>query len=369
MISATKSQKLYSELKDRCKNGYYSAGSQLPKEVELAEEMHVSRKTLRLALDQLSREKLIIRLKGKGTFVPGSTATAGNKMLVILNDYPDISNPYPYIMPGIQSAAAATDILVDTCMPNSFTALSREEAVQSIRDNAPDGIILMGNNFRGNERLLDILQHTGIPVLLPHAATNDHAVTGFATMSMDYRQIILDGLLYLKAQGHKRIGIMMREGRGILHSEYASLAEQAGINGILKEVPYSYESVAAWLEEILGVSRPPTALFCYSDFYAIHAYRYLKQAGINIPKQLSVLSIGGHIGCNYLTPTLSAIDFNLSEIGSNAVRLLMDIIYDKKYAAGNMPEVICPHHIIERQSTGIRIEDKDTSNIKEMLVV
>ncbi|AKI98287.1 GntR family transcriptional regulator [Kosmotoga pacifica] len=58
---------IYRTLKARIEDGTYS--KKLPTEKELCEEFEVSRLTVRRALDELKRERLLISKKGKGTFV------------------------------------------------------------------------------------------------------------------------------------------------------------------------------------------------------------------------------------------------------------------------------------------------------------
>lgn len=372
MIPVTKSQQLYNELKNKFQEGYYKPGSQLPREIDLAEELNVSRKTLRFALDQLARENLIVRMKRKGTFVK-AVDSSQNKILIITNENQDFSNPYPYIMSGILKAVEAVNLQMESCTISSLTWRSVEDGIRSIRSNNPDGIICMANNMSGNESLTKVLQGSGIPVLLPHAAFSDHANTGFATLVMDYPKILLDGLRYLKILGHSRIAILWSKnsGRGITEEGYRKILRNGGMkddSAYIGYVAYDYEAIAAWLDQLLCSVKLPLAIFCYSDFWAIHVYQYLMKKNIKIPDQISVLSIGGHIGCNYLSPTLSAIDFELSDIGAKAVNLLVDIMYDKKYASREMPEVICSHHIIERESTRY-IASKQTSSKKELQLV
>lgn len=55
-------------IRARILSGEYAVGSQIPTENELCALLGVSRPTLRQALDTLTREGLIVRIKGKGTF-------------------------------------------------------------------------------------------------------------------------------------------------------------------------------------------------------------------------------------------------------------------------------------------------------------
>lgn len=65
MVRDTKKMQIYDLLKERIESGFYPPGTQLPKEVDLAVELGVSRVTLRPALEL---EWLVRREKGGGTF-------------------------------------------------------------------------------------------------------------------------------------------------------------------------------------------------------------------------------------------------------------------------------------------------------------
>lgn len=56
-------------IRTRIQNGTYPVGAQIPTENELTELLGISRPTLRLALERLTQEGLLMRVKGKGTFV------------------------------------------------------------------------------------------------------------------------------------------------------------------------------------------------------------------------------------------------------------------------------------------------------------
>lgn len=58
---------IYRTLKKRIEDGTYP--KKLPTEKELCKEFEVSRLTIRRALDELKRERLLVSRKGKGTFV------------------------------------------------------------------------------------------------------------------------------------------------------------------------------------------------------------------------------------------------------------------------------------------------------------
>lgn len=77
MISPNSSTPLYTQVKERLKDliqsGKYPEGSKLPSEKELCEKYHVSRITVRKAIEQLETSGMIYSVHGKGTFVKNST--------------------------------------------------------------------------------------------------------------------------------------------------------------------------------------------------------------------------------------------------------------------------------------------------------
>ena len=69
-------QKLLREL---IESEEYKNGKMLPKEIELAEQLHISRNTLRQAINQLVFEGLLVRKKGVGTKVARKSISGGVK--------------------------------------------------------------------------------------------------------------------------------------------------------------------------------------------------------------------------------------------------------------------------------------------------
>lgn len=60
---------LKEKLKEKIKNGVWTIGDQIPNEMDLMAQYQVSRTTVRQAVLDLVREGILIRKKGKGTFI------------------------------------------------------------------------------------------------------------------------------------------------------------------------------------------------------------------------------------------------------------------------------------------------------------
>ena len=62
-------QQLSEALRRDIQTGKYASGQKIPTEMELSQLYRVSRVTIRSALDSLVKEGLLVRKRGKGTFV------------------------------------------------------------------------------------------------------------------------------------------------------------------------------------------------------------------------------------------------------------------------------------------------------------
>lgn len=84
-MSTSKTSALYAIVKQdilkKIKSGVYQPGEQLPTEDELCKIHHVSRTTVRLALQQLELERLIKKKQGKGTFVTANQSQIVHHMM------------------------------------------------------------------------------------------------------------------------------------------------------------------------------------------------------------------------------------------------------------------------------------------------
>jgi len=349
---APKTEEAYLVLKEQIAAGHYPQGI-LPVEPELAEQLQVSRNTLRSALTRLALENLVVRVKGKGTFV-NSGEKAQGKILVLIRDNEHISYPDRYILPGIQQEATALNLQVEICTCLSLVNSPMDEAVRRIQKKGYLGILSMEINFNGNEPIIEILKRTGIPVLLPHALPGDDVKTGFAAMGTDYPKVVRDGLQYLVSQGHRRIAYLACREARIPRKGYFQILEELGLDMSPELYQQStsftdHEIIMATIQALFdSTEKRPTAIFCFSDYYALCLYEYLHHRRIRIPKDIAVLSIGGMIGCDFLEPPLSAIDFDCVGIGRAAVRTLMEM---KMKHESTRPFSITPHYLTEREST------------------
>jgi LacI family transcriptional regulator len=164
---------------------------------------------------------------------------------------------------------------------------------------------------------------------------------------------------HLSDMGAKRIahvtGPERFEAVQLRHRGYLSALAEAG----LTEHPEYYLSgkwTEAWGREAVatlfdGRSEPPDALFCGNDLIARGAVDALRERGISVPDQVMVCGFDNwDVMTEAARPPLTSVDMNLSALGHEAGRLLVDMIGGEKIRGIRR----LPCTLVVRESTGAR---------------
>jgi LacI family transcriptional regulator len=93
----------------------------------------------------------------------------------------------------------------------------------------------------------------------------------------------------------------------------------------------SYRDMKAMLAD--GKNEFPTAFFAENDIIAQGAMRALREYGIRVPEDVSIVGFDDMPFCELLTPRLTTVNVNKQNIGEEAVSLLLRRIQDDRVAA------------------------------------
>ena len=96
----------------------------------------------------------------------------------------------------------------------------------------------------------------------------------------------------------------------------------------------AYHGTRKWLEKGIAFD----AIFAIADNLAMGAMRALREEGIDVPKQCSIVAIDGIEVSEYMAPALSTYCQPMEELGRTSVELLIDLIEKK----GKHRQIILP---------------------------
>lgn len=129
--------------------------------------------------------------------------------------------------------------------------------------------------------------------------------------------------------GHTRIGFI---GETQFEDRYTGYCAALSAHNLrpaksyIVNVPLSSEGGYKGAKELLSRKTDVSAVFCCNDNTAIGAMRAIKEAGLAIPDDLSVISIDDIDTAQYLSPMLTTIHIPVEEMGQMTAKILIDRI-------------------------------------------
>jgi LacI family transcriptional regulator len=93
-----------------------------------------------------------------------------------------------------------------------------------------------------------------------------------------------------------------------------------------------------------------TAIFCFNDIAAIGAIRALKDAGLSVPGDVSVVGFDDIQSAAYATPSLTTVRQPLTEMGKRGAQVLLERIVNREKAFP--AEIVMMPELVVRESTG-----------------
>jgi len=100
--------------------------------------------------------------------------------------------------------------------------------------------------------------------------------------------------------------------------------------------------------ELLALAHPPTAIFASSDVAAFGVLAAARDAGREVPRDLSVLGFDDIVEASYVGAALSTVRQPLREMGRVAVQCLLRLLADPSQPA---ERIVMGTELIVRQTT------------------
>ena len=325
MVIQRKKDLIYKRLHDDIASGFYALGEKLPPELEFAGELNTSFITLRSALKRLEDEKLIQRIRGRGTFVVARPVPEKeSRRLLLIYPAPEdktisLNMFNRHLFCGIAEVCSG---LGDNVSAENFS--EHHNLYDRFRSGEFSGIVW--DRPQIDDPLLNELAAAGIP----QVAVN-RRYPGIPSICCDYIGAISAAVKGLRRFGHKYIGLC---DFGLNHSilnkrarHFCSLLQDDGIEDpehyIMGMFCAGNELRMAEIKRCMQSSNAPTAVLV-SHVYLKIFERYLLENNIKVPEELSVVQWGEEDGYDRFNDKPYSI---LSEPRIETGRRAADTIY------------------------------------------
>ncbi|MDD2971575.1 MAG: GntR family transcriptional regulator [Lachnospiraceae bacterium] len=332
-------------IQGKIESGEFKSGNKLYSENELSEMFHISRQTVRHAIDVLEQRSLLTRIQGSGTYISGTdscvAATEKTMNIAVVSTYVD-SYIFPNIIKGIEKTLSREGYMVQIAFTNNKIERERDIIQNILEKNNIDGLIveatksaLPNPNLMFYEQIMD----RGIPVIFfnsyyptlqaPHVALNDKLMGKKVTQ-------------YLIQKGHKKIAAIFKADDGQGHQRYAGYVEamlEADIklndtNIIWLDTEYMRD-LKDEKKQILTRMKGCTAVFCYNDEIAFLLEEICQKEGIAIPEDLSIIGIDNSDLASLSDIPFTSISHPMEKLGikvsENLIHLIENPSFDATY--------------------------------------
>lgn len=161
------------------------------------------------------------------------------------------------------------------------------------------------NNYSEGLYSVDARPEPGMRGAFAHAASLGHRRIGYITGDISYKNAV------------DRLDVFRR------------LAAERGMETVIAEGDFSRTSGYQGTQQLMTGATPPTLVMTSSDRAALGVLQYCAEAGIAVPRDLSVIGYDNLLPATDVSPSLSTVDNPISQAGWEAVQLLVDVINGK----------------------------------------
>ncbi len=228
---------------------------------------------------------------------------------------------YSRVLAGIRDAATAQAVQVEFVEMESHL---KESFVRNV-----DGILMVGSDTTLEE--VNFIRELKIPLVLVDQYLPTIKVDCVISNGYDGACYAVN---YLIAKGFKRIihihGFLNHFSFKDRYNGYVSVMEKHGL------LPRTYEyndeimeDMVPLFNKILNTVGVPEAIFTSNDPIAMKAVGTLSKLGINVPQEVSVIGFDGIEEARKFEPSISTLKVPMHEMGSLALKRLMDVVYDQ----------------------------------------
>lgn len=307
------------------------------------------RRVLKIAQEKNYRPNFFARRLSKGQ-------TESITLFCIVDDRESsgwvLPSTWNYYNPILKSAYFT---LMENNYQLQFEIITYEEAVNKniilnkTLDGSTDGLLLLITS-KNNYAFLDEL--SDFPIVTLNATVS----SSFCSVKVNDQLGVYEAVNYLLSLGHRDIahikGPTDHFNVAARHEGYLKALQKAGINpspDYIKEGDWRIDSGERIMSELLELETPPSAVFCCNDHMAIGALKAIKNKGLRVPEDISVIGYDDSEIAKVAIPELTSIQPPLEELGRIGANEILQLIKGKNVQTHHV--VVSPK-LIMRSSCG-----------------
>ncbi len=342
-------------LRQAIAEGRFAAGP-LPTEVELAEQLGVSRETVRLAAENLQNEGILVKIRRKGTFLrppplPDRIEPVGPPCLGYLQAGYPAGPGQEEVVTRLVSALMLQGALEEAGRAGyrlavqhaPYTAIG--QALRQLQQTQRLRGVLFAHY--GEEKLLRRTEGLDLPAVLLDHDIGRSRIPSVRDDSFEGARLVVR---HLAGLGHRRIAFANWRQEELNRWRLQGYRQGLRDAGLPRRrvwelsVELTAEGASRAVGEFLGMTPRPTALYCFNNSLTSLVIAALQREGVRVPDDVSVVGGGGEE-----VPGLTCHQADWYEMGRAAVQVLLRSLA----GPGSQPPEnrLCPHTLRPGQTT------------------
>ncbi len=204
-------------------------------------------------------------------------------------------------------------------------------AEQLCRELKPPGIVFLGGNMDSFQTRFENIK---IPCVLSTTSARSLPFENLSSVSIDDEKCAKQAVDYLFSNGHTAIGVV----GGDYNISYTGGLRLDGCKKSFEEhgfslgensfapAPFSMSSAYTATKELITRNPGLTAIFAMSDMMAIGTIRAIRDCGLRVPEDISVIGFDGIDFADYYCPRLTTLKQPCEKIASSSAKMLLRAI-------------------------------------------
>ena len=177
----------------------------------------------------------------------------------------------------------------------------------------------------------------------------------FHSVMLDNAGAMHGAVRYLHGLGHSRIAALGTYDP-LIHAELRSKTFPEAMRAVGLSARPEYQRVIllnedtayALTHDLMGLSRPPTALIALNGTQAAGAYRALRELGLRVPDDVSLLSFDNYSWMALVDPPIDSIEQPVQQMAEAAARIVIEALEEGPPEA--LVQLTLPGRLIVRGS-------------------
>jgi len=268
----------------------------------------------------------------------------------------DVTNPFfPELIQGFEDVALEHNyelLIASTRYDPARMAL----AVKRMLERTVEGMAIMTSEV--DPSITEQIAMRNVPMVFLDVGRE---CEGISNVVVNYAQGINEAVAHLSELGHTRIafisGPLKLKSAMIRRAAYLHwLTEKRLIEDtrLIVESDHTIDGGFGAMNELLRLDPPPSAVLCSNDLTAMGALRSLRQAGLSVPGDISVVGFDDIHLAEFTEPPLSTVRLSRKELAFKAFGALFGHIESQRGAVvrRSPDDLLVETRLVVRDSTG-----------------